>query len=198
VTSLEPTVGLHQRDVTDGTHPFGADLQAGSSEGFPWVRNLSDVEFRHTWSWRRSWCASPTNRSLQSVNVGDVTQQNLGNDLDAAYLLLPIDDVRAEAASGRWQGGVNLTALDMLEQRAYGWFTLLKSSAANLSIVPNRDRLALNRAVSGTEHGLSKMVYWRDTRRAVGVDGFKLLHTQLRDNNDSLPTGESPASSTLS
>ena len=32
-------------------------------------------------------------------------------------------------------------------------------------------------------------VYWRDTRRAVGVNGFKLLHTQLRDNNASLPTG---------
>jgi hypothetical protein len=26
------------------------------------------------------------------------------------------------------------------------------------------------------------MVYWRDTRRAVGAGGFKLLHTQLRDN----------------
>ena len=24
--------------------------------------------------------------------------------------------------------------------------------------------------------------YWRDTRRAVGVGGFKLLHSQLRDN----------------
>jgi hypothetical protein len=32
-------------------------------------------------------------------------------------------------------------------------------------------------------------VYWRDTRRAVGVNGFKLLHSQLRDNNASLPTG---------
>ena len=28
------------------------------------------------------------------------------------------------------------------------------------------------------------MVYWRDTRRAVGPQGFKLLHTQLRDNPD--------------
>jgi len=39
----------------------------------------------------------------------------------------------------------------------------------------------MNRTTSGTLHGLSKMVYWRDTRRAVGVGGFKLLHTELRD-----------------
>jgi hypothetical protein len=50
-------------------------------------------------------------------------------------------------------------------------------------------RLALNRTTSGTLHGLSKMVYWRDTRRAVGVDGFKLLHTELRDNSPICPTG---------
>jgi hypothetical protein len=51
------------------------------------------------------------------VNVGDVTQQNLGNDLDTAYLFPSLANVRAEAASG-WHGGVNLTALRMLEDRA--------------------------------------------------------------------------------
>ena len=73
---------------------------------------------RHTWSWRRVFCAG--NRSLQAVNVGDITQQNLGNDLDTAYLFPSLADVRAEAASAAgWRGGVNLTALRMLEDRAY-------------------------------------------------------------------------------
>ena len=54
------------------------------------------------------------------MNVGDITQQNLGNDLDTAYLFPSLADVRAEAASAAgWRGGVNLTALRMLEDRAY-------------------------------------------------------------------------------
>jgi hypothetical protein len=38
-------------------------------------------------------------------------------DLDAAYMFPPLATVKAEAATG-WRGGVNLTALHMLEQRA--------------------------------------------------------------------------------
>jgi hypothetical protein len=83
----------------------------------PWTKPLTEVEFRHTWSWRRAFCAG--NRSLSAVNVGDITQQNLGNDLDTAYLLPPMEAVRAEATGvGGWRGGVNLTALRMLEDRA--------------------------------------------------------------------------------
>ena len=77
----------------------------------------------------------------------------------------------------------------MLEDRSYGWFSLMKNTAEALGENTWVGHLALNRTTSGTLHGLSKMVYWRDTRRAVGVDGFKLLHTQLRDNNASSPTG---------
>ena len=80
--------------------------------------NLTDEAFRHTWSWRRA--LSGANKSLAAVNVGDITQQNLGNDLDTAYLFPPLEAVRAEAASAEgWRGGVNLTALRMLEDR-YG------------------------------------------------------------------------------
>eukprot|EP00729_Bicosta_minor_P021088 gene21088-34056_t len=52
--------------------------------------------FEYTWSWRRSHCEG--NTSLSAVNVGDVTQQNLGNDLDDAYLLLHPSDARAQMA----------------------------------------------------------------------------------------------------
>ena len=157
------------------THPA---LPAGNDAGQPWTKTLSLSSFEHTWTWRRSFCAS--NRSLFAVNVGDITQQNLGNDLDTAYLLLSAEDSQLQAKGG-WAGGVNLTALRMLEDRAYGWFSLLKNSSDVLFGSGFSTRLDMNRTTSGTLHGLSKMIYWRDTRRAVGVDGFKLMHTQLRD-----------------
>jgi hypothetical protein len=164
----------------NATPPPAPVPPAGGDEGFPWTANLSRSEFEYTWSWRRAYDPSPTRRQLDDVNVGDVTQQNLGNDLDSAYLFPPLEAVRAEAAAG-WRGGVNLTALYMLEQRSYGWLGLLQSSAAALEPDEWAGRLVLNRTTSGTQHGLSKMVYLRDSRRAVGVDGFKLLHSQLRD-----------------
>ena len=138
--------------------------------------------FEYTWTWRRSYCAG--NTSLAAVNVGDVTQQNLGNDLDDAYLLLPPAAARAQMAPAGpgWAGGVNLTALRMAEDRAYGWFSHLRNASAVLYGADWPARLDMDRSASGTRHGLSKMVYWRDTRRAVGPNGFKLLHTQLRDN----------------
>ncbi len=79
-------------------------LPVGNGAGAPWTKNLTEGEFRHTWSWRRSFCAG--NRSLNAVNVGDITQQNLGNDLDTAYLFPSLADVRAEAKSKEgWRGG---------------------------------------------------------------------------------------------
>lgn len=54
-------------------------------------------------------------------HVFSVLQQNLLNDLDTAYLFPPIDSLQTTA----WNGGVNITALAMLEDRAYGFFSLL-------------------------------------------------------------------------
>eukprot|EP01043_Picozoa_sp_COSAG02_P000926 COSAG02_NODE_19_length_53976_cov_37.338512_8_plen_66_part_00 len=59
--------------------------------------------------------------------------------------------------------GVNLTALRMLEDRAYGWFALMKSSATHLGESSWIGHLDLNRTTSGTKHGLSKMVNKSDT-----------------------------------
>lgn len=40
-------------------------------------------------------------------------------------------------------------------------------------------RLVLNRNYSGTEHGLSKFPYIRDTRRTVGLSGFRMTHEMM-------------------
>ena len=176
------TLTFYVQRYADAAPEPSQPLPAGNSAGAPWKANLTDEAFRHTWSWRRALCAG-SNRSLAAVNIGDITQQNLGNDLDTAYLYLPLEAVKAEAAGAAgWAGGVNMTALRMLEDRAYGWMSVLKSSATNLSSLPfTGANLGLNYTTAGTKHGLSKWPYLRDSRRAIGVDGFKLLHTQLKD-----------------
>lgn len=146
------------------------------------------------------------NRSLAAINTGDITQQNNApQDLHVAYLLLPPNEARLTLKSSKreslhtgastatraqqqqprpvittsgWTGGVNLSALRLLEDRSFAWYHVLRNSSQVID--PSfPERIDVNRTTSGTVHGLSKMVYWRDTRRAVGVDGFKLLHTQV-------------------
>lgn len=47
---------------------------------------------------------------------------------------------------------------------------------------PPTSHLVLNRNYSGTVNGLSKFPYVRDTRRAVGLSGFRLLTHMMRAN----------------
>lgn len=57
-------------------------------------------------------CSLHTCSSLSTL----IAPQNLYNDMEASYLFA------ADAFSAvPWRGGVNLTALQMVEQRAYGW-----------------------------------------------------------------------------
>jgi hypothetical protein len=154
-------------------------VPAGSDEGGGWP-DPSSFDWQFSWSWRRSWCNG--NRSLDAANVGDVTQQNLGNDLDTSYVLLSSQDA---AAQSPWQGGVNLTALSMLEQRAYGWATYMIANAPDPAWV--NKTIVLNYTTPGTQHGLSKFPYVRDTRRAIGWQDFRLFYAPLDYYNASNP-----------
>lgn len=159
--------------------PWGSDEGRAfdGSKGSKWVLD-KDHGWLHSWTWRRSF--DPTgNRSLYSVNVGDISQQNTGNDLDTAYLFLPLPIVVAEAHNG-WRGGLNRTALRMLEDRAYGWFWNMRNISSHLD-TSYPERLSLSYTTAGTRHGLSKVPYFRDTRRAFGIDGWRLMHEPLRD-----------------
>lgn len=115
--------------------------------------------------------------------MGDITQQNLINDLDSAYLFLPLEDAKRQVP---WASGVNLTALAMLEGRAYGsYHYMLNTTPPELG--PIRDRLALDYTTSGSAHGLSKMPYLRDGRRAIGVDNFRLTYAPFDYANATEP-----------
>jgi hypothetical protein len=137
------------------------------------------------WAYRRSTRgAGPA--AMPGVNVGDVAMINWGhgNDMAAANAFLPAVDARATAANGSWAGGVNSTSLRMAEDRAYGWFHEMSSTAGSslnpgAAAMPPSARLIINRNYSGTGNGLTKFFYVRDTRRSVGLGGFRLTHEMM-------------------
>ena len=99
---------------------------------------------------------SSSRRLSYSVNSGDVSLQCYGNDLDTAYLFLPLKQTHAEVLPAGWRGGVNLTTLRMLENVSYGWFRNMVDSSRHLD--PTwPERPVINRTTSGTRHGLSKV-----------------------------------------
>jgi hypothetical protein len=155
----------------------GQDVPPGSDLGRPF--SIGKTSWDQVWTYRRS--LSPSGRSGPSP--GDNTQQNFngGNDYNEAALLVEQDD---PAANGGWRGGVNVTALYRAEQRAYGYFHWYKQAGGNSF----SRLLGINRTSTGTEHGLSKLPYMRDSRRpASGLGGFVLKFSDLCDQTASQP-----------
>jgi len=145
----------------------------GASYGIPF--NLSTRgDWNHTMTWRRS-LATNASDSVQP-RPGDLSLIQSSNDLADALLWLPYATARQQVADGRWQGGVNMTVVAMLEQRAYGWYQYIRNSSAALA--PSATGyLVLNATVAGTGYGLAKMPYLRESRRSqFGIDGFRLCH----------------------
>jgi hypothetical protein len=123
----------------------------------------------HDFTWERVW----TYRRLHGKGhpaVGDLSLQNWnpGNDWPFSPMLLP----RAATAETRidWEGGVDIQTLDAAERHAYGWARWYLAHAP----APFAGRIRLNRSTLGTGHGLSRFPYVRDTRRSIGLDGFRL------------------------
>jgi hypothetical protein len=131
----------------------------------------------------RSRCAARHASEQCAPQLGDLTQQNWGggNDLDNAYPFIPLHAAVEEAKAGRHRGGMNLTALSMLEQRAYGWYHYFKNhwpESNSSSALPGAE-IFLDQQATGTKTGLAKMPYLRDTRRSVGLDGFRMAYTAI-------------------
>jgi hypothetical protein len=139
--------------------------------------SFAGSNFTRIWTYRRAFAdvGSPFN----DVNEGDISQQNWagGNDFDAEYVFMSLQDALATVVNGSWAGGINLNALSRAEQRAYGWYWFYKNNSYT-DIVPY---LSLNYTAPGTLTGLTKMPYLRDTRRSVGINGFRLTYDPLND-----------------
>ena len=145
------------------------------------------------WTYRRAKIGPDTAHSAWGLpGVGDVTQQNWGggNDLDNAYVFRSLSDAVWSAEHGRWSGGLNLTAVSMLEQRAFGWYHYFKQhwNQSKSSRLPGAS-VFLDRVSTGTRTGLAKMPYLRDTRRSVGLDGYRLPYTNISNAASSSPEG---------
>eukprot|EP00039_Didymoeca_costata_P000505 m.45887 g.45887 ORF g.45887 m.45887 type:complete len:561 (+) comp10307_c0_seq1:331-2013(+) len=151
-----------------------------SSVSLPGTKNCT---FEGVWSYRRAHVGIGGSTAMTVANPGDVSQQNWGggNDLSNAYMFLPLKDAYASAQSKSWMGGLNMTALRMLEQRAYGWFHAYNDTAP----AKYQNRIVLNYTVSGTTTGLAKMPYLRDTRRSVGLNGFRMVQASETANGSS-------------
>jgi len=126
------------------------------------------------WTYRRS--SANGNHSFDAFNIGDVSLQAWTGQDSVRYLFLPLSTCKSQIAAGNYSGCINITALKYAENRAYGWYHNF-THIAPANIQPH---LIMSQFEAGTEYGLSKMPYLRDTRRPVsGINGFRLLHSDL-------------------
>jgi hypothetical protein len=161
---------LHAEPVNEPDRPVAA-----TELGYGAYRDKPDA-WEKIWTYRRI-------RGRGQPATGDICLQNWGysakdreggNDYPFAYLLMPRD--RAAAERDDWRGGIDREALAGAEDRAYGWHQWFRRHAP-AGIDPAR--ISLCPAVLGTGHGLAKLPYMRDTRRAIGLDGFVLRFADL-------------------
>ena len=163
---------LHAEPVNEAERPFKA-----GELGYGAYRDKPDA-WTKIWTYRRIRGREP------KPAAGDICLQNWGysvkdqeggNDYPFAYLFVP----RAAALAERddWRGGINLDALRGAEDRAFGWHQWFRAHARDGGIDPAC--ISLCPAVLGTGHGLAKLPYIRDTRRAIGLDGFVLKFADL-------------------
>lgn len=110
---------------------------------------------------------------LQNWGYSD-SRQHGGNDYPFGYLFKSRAETAQEAAD--WRGGINTKTLAGAEQRAYGWHHWFRKNAP-AQFHPDQFSLAGNEL--GTEHGLAKLPYIRDTRRSIGLDRFILKFDDL-------------------
>jgi hypothetical protein len=150
------------------TTPYGND------EGYVMPHTWTPTNLPGAFTWRRSFAVDPLNTSVPRIGDTFLINEELGNDLLNSQMLLPLADARQQVLDGQWMGGVNLTALAMAEQRAYGYYWSLRNGTSR--VFPEAmPYFALNRSAAGTANGLAKLPYLRETRRAQrGIQDFRL------------------------
>jgi arylsulfatase A-like enzyme len=186
-------------DVTDGA--LEGNDRSGQSTVFGFVQKLhagpvedsatpANVEGMGLGSyqekanaWKQIWTYRRLLGHGEGPQVGDLSLQNWGystthghggNDYPFGYVFLNKEQTAQSLAD--WRGGVDLQVLAAAEQRAFSWHRWFKHAAPE-GINPTH--LALEPSVLGTGHGLAKLPYIRDTRRAIGLDDFVLKIADL-------------------
>lgn len=166
-------------------------------ERYPLVPGLGFGSYREKPNaWERVWTYRRLRAASEEPSPGDLSLQNWGydsrtnesgNDYPYGYLFLS-KEYTAEQRDD-WRGGVDLEVMAAAERQAFGWHEWFRRAAPE-EIDP--DCFTLEGEVLGTGHGLSKLPYIRDTRRAIGLDGFRVTLANLswrRSNSPPPSTG---------
>jgi hypothetical protein len=145
---------------------------------YSFVEPNKPFSFDDIWSYRRLRVARPPassrTRGVPVAAAGEISSQNwtTGNDYPYRYLFLKKADAAGQIAD--WKGGVDVTALAEAEVHALGWVKFFQDNAPDAW----RGRIGLSSAY-GTETGLAKVPYIRDTRRSVGISNFVLKYDDI-------------------
>lgn len=161
---------LHERKISQ-THATSDPTKLG----------LGDYQEKAN-AWNLIWTYRRV-RGEGKPAFGDLCLQNWGysakrgqggNDYPFAYMFKSREATTAEISD--WHGGVNLDALAGAEARAFGWHDWFRNNAPDEF---HPDQFSLAGEELGTEHGLAKLPYVRDTRRSIGLDGYILKFNDL-------------------
>ena len=99
-----------------------------------------------------------------------------GNDYPYGTLYKNLADAEAEKAD--WQGGVQLDQIRNAEKHALAYYFYYKSIKTNtfaLHLLRGNDPQNMMETASG----LSKMPYFRGTRRMIGLNNFRITEHYL-------------------
>ncbi len=162
-------------------HLHAERVEQNAPTGDPARQGLGDYQDKSNaweliWTYRRvrgDGEPAPGDLCLQNWGYSDKRGQG-GNDYPFGYLFKSQADTAREASD--WRGGVDLETLAGAEQRAYGWHHWFRNNSPEEF---HPDQFSLAGDELGTEHGLAKLPYIRDTRRAIGLDGFILKFDDL-------------------
>eukprot|EP00466_Bigelowiella_natans_P004567 jgi/Bigna1/142008/aug1.66_g16716 len=145
-----------------GRHPSAPSL---SAQNF----SLGNFSYSQVWSYRR--VAPHTSLMAWGGRNGD------GNDFPYGYLFLDTAATLAQkGGGGGWRGGLNVSNAAAAERQSLDfaeWYSEQHPKGTKLPAV------ATGGDASGTARGLSKMPYVRDTRRSVGLAGFRLTSAHM-------------------
>ena len=165
-------------DTEDDQYPSGNDY------GYPF--SMGNLNWAQIWTYRR--VLGLGDGSSEHIYPEEISNQNYNNEYYGGYILSVLSPI-AKYSDAEWNGGLNTTVLSNLENRGYGWYRYLldNSSSAKDTLTGkplSPSLISLSKEQVGTNHGLAKVPYLRDTRRSqYGIDHFRLLYYHLNYSN---------------
>lgn len=137
-------------------------------------------------TYRRIWSQVP-GATERTINPGDISMQNWGGGNDygpgtaADNLLLTREQLLAtgQLTPNQWQGGYRVESLRRAEELALGYFYWWVMGTTDSKLGPGKkqpmDQVQLLQGLDtpmGTQHGLSKFPYIRESRRIIGRPSY--------------------------